>query len=253
MREASNHCNADNQDFVIEAIEAMLNGEVETFQEFVDKEICIKIAAQVADPDFDAKVQTINNSSAFNASEESGFSQNQDGSFNTLSPINNGHSLDIPYVPGMLGFLHAHTNSYEVPDRDGNGIPEVVIPIKMPSPGDIVKFLQIVMEAGSYNIPTSDTYGSMYSSSGNYTFKFTGNVSGINASYTSLVNKLNNKTLDKKYKQYFKDYYNKEKALIHFIKNEIGVDGIRLYKINNNGTVKEKKLNSNGNVNSETC
>ena len=37
------------------------------------------------------------------------------------------------------------------------------------------------------------------------------------------------------------------------MKNEIGVNGVRLFKIKNNGTIKEKKLNENGNVETETC
>lgn len=53
--------------------------------------------------------------------------------------------------------------------------------------------------------------------------------------------------------QYFERYTKREKALLRFIKDEIGVDGIRLFKIKNNGTIKEKKLNEIGNVNSETC
>ena len=215
---------------------------------------CKDIRTQITNPDFITKVDVVNSSSAFNASQETGFSQNSDGSFNELSATNGGHSLSIPITNSMIGYLHTHLNSTEIPDQNGDGIPDESIPIKMPSPGDIITFLELLENANSNGIALSKVYGSMYSSASNYTLKFTGNISDVLSNLSNLRLLRNNKTLKKKYTEYFEKYkFNKEKALLHFMKNEIGVNGVRLFKIKNNGTIKEKKLNENGNVETETC
>lgn len=214
---------------------------------------CQEITEQIANADFVAKVNIVNSSSAFNSNQETGFSQKTDGTFNGLSAMNGGHALSIPITNTMIGFLHSHINGYLVPDTNGDGIPDEENPIKMLSPGDIITFLQLLENANANNIPLNDIYGSMYSSEGNYTIKFTGDVTDVLSNLNNLETLRNNKTLNTKYKAYFNDYGNKEKAMLNFLKNEIGIDGIRLFKIKNNGTIKEKSLNDNGNVESETC
>ncbi len=229
------------------------NEDTAVSQPLGKKTPCQKIATQIANPLFDAKVDIVNSSTAFNASEETGFSQKTDGTFNTLSPFNNGHSLSIPITSTMVGFIHSHINGYEIPDNNGDGIPDEATPIKMPSPGDIITFLQLLENANTNNIPLIDIYGTMYSSASNYTLKFTGDIADVLSNLNNLETLRNNQTLNKKYIKYFKDFGDKEKALLHFLKNEIGINGIRLFKIKNNGTIKEKSLKPNGNVESETC
>ncbi|AWM13734.1 hypothetical protein DI487_07560 [Flavobacterium sediminis] len=153
----------------------------------------------------------------------------------------------------MIGYIHSHINRYEVPDSNGDGIPEEVKPIKMPSPGDVIKFLILLQNADNNGIPLSDVYGSMYSAVNDYTLKFTGDIQDVLANINNLRTLKNNKTLDKKYMEYFKKYkLNREKAFLKFLKNEIGIEGIRLFKINGK-TVKEKFLNENGGVSSQDC
>ncbi|MCO6174885.1 hypothetical protein NHF50_07480 [Flavobacterium sp. NRK F10] len=213
---------------------------------------CKKILDQLNNSDFKEKEHIVNSSSAFNADHEIGFSQNSDNSFNELT-ADGGHALDIPINSNMIGYIHSHINRYEVPDSNGDGIPEEVKPIKMPSPGDVIKFLILLQNADNNGIPLSDVYGSMYSAVNDYTLKFTGDIQDVLANINNLRTLKNNKTLDKKYMEYFKKYkLNREKAFLKFLKNEIGIEGIRLFKINGK-TVKEKFLNENGGVSSQDC
>ncbi|MGV7108158.1 hypothetical protein, partial [Flavobacterium sp. U410] len=216
-----------------------------------DKTPCEKIIEQLNDSIFKTKENLINNSSAFHALQESGFSQNLNGSFNLLT-ASGSYSLDIPLTNNMIGFIHSHINSFER-DTNGDGIPDVVVsPIKMPSPGDIVVFLRLLTNAHNNQISLMDIYGSMYSSSKSYTLKFTGDINDVIDGIDDLRTLENNGTLEKKFIEYFEDYNNKEKAFLKFLKNEIGIDGIRLFKIN--GTiVREKFLDENGDVNSQDC
>jgi len=215
---------------------------------------CDKIAEQIANTNFGEKVDIVNSSSAFNDDKENGFSQNQNGDFTQLSAIDDGHSLDMPSpLPiDIIGFLHSHINSYYGVDTNGDGIEDLVKVIKMPSSGDIVTFLNILVKANANNIPLIDIYGSMYSSSGNYTLKFTGDINDVLTNINNLRFLRDGKILEKKYKQYFQRY-GKQKAFLRFLKNEIGIDGVRLFKIKNSGTIKEKFLNNNENVDSENC
>jgi len=226
----------------------------------IDEEVnqedpCNKIAEQIANANFEEKVDIVNSSSAFNDDKETGFSQDINGAFIQLPAINGGHSLLLPKpLPiNMIGYLHSHINSYEVPDQNGDGIPDRIKPIKMPSPGDILIFLKLLVNADTNNIPLSDVYGSMYSNTGNYTLKFTGDINDVLTNINSLSVLEDNGTLKKKFKEYFNDFKNNPKAFLRFLKNEIEIEGIRLFKIKNNGTIKEKMLNSNNNVTSETC
>lgn len=212
---------------------------------------CEKISEQLSNSNFQEKEEIIKNS--FNESEETGFSETADGVFNQLAVNNGGHALELLISNNMIGYLHSHINSYEGTDVNGDGIPDLIMPIKMFSPSDLIKFLELLENANNNNIPLIDIYGSMYSSYGNYTLKFTGDINSVLSKLPSLRYLLNSGQLNKKYKEYFDDFNNKEKAFLNFLKNEIGVDGIGLFKLKGNGVIKEKTLNSNGNVNSQDC
>jgi aspartyl aminopeptidase len=47
--------------------------------------------------------------------------------------------------------------------------------------------------------------------------------------------------------------HNDEKAFLLFVKNELGIDGLVLFKEKKNGNIKEKKLDENDKVESVPC
>ena len=207
---------------------------------------CEKIASQISNPFFNAKIEILKSKTSHK--KETGFSQNSDGSFNSLSPslANNGHSLAIPITTNMVGYMHTHLDDFLNGKFDKDGNPGETRPIRMFSPGDVKRFLELLLNANANNIPITDVYGTMVSSSGIYTLRFTGNIADVNANFST--NALNVKYLEK-----FEEYSNNERAFLHFIKDEIGIEGISLYKIKANGTIKKKFLKDNGKLDSETC
>ena len=89
----------------------------------------------------------------------------------------------------------------------------------------------------------------MISSGGNYMIRFTGDPSEIPNTF------LSKEELRKEFRYYFTQKYrnNKEKAFLKFLKEMMNVEGVNLYKIQNNGTIKEKRLNENGKIETIPC
>lgn len=208
---------------------------------------CTKITEQINNTDFTEKVEILKDS--LNLKYEIGYSQKTDGSFTKLENLSDS-SLSIPITSDMKGFIHTHNNNYEIPDENGDGVPEIKKSYKIFSDTDVLTFIDLLLNANENNILLNDVYGSVYTSTGNYTLRFTGNIDNVQNNFQTQAQK---EALRKKYKEYLKQYGNKEKAFLKFYKNEIGIEGVRLFKINNNGTIKEKFLDENGDFDSETC
>ena len=121
----------------------------------------------------------------------------------------------------------------------------MITPVQILSPGDIIKFLQIVVKAHFSSTPLSDVYGTMVSSSGTYTLKYSGTYPA-NFSF-------NEKNIDNIYLEYFEEEKNTEKAFLLFLKEKIGIQGIELYKIAADGTRNKKSLDANNTVQNTLC
>ena len=211
---------------------------------------CNNISEQMYDHQFKDKIDFLKTKTG--EQQETGFSQDTNGSFTPLNVANNGHSLDIPFTSSMKGFLHTHIDDYEIPDQNGDGIPDEVKPIKMFSPGDIITYLALVENASNNNISTLDVFGFVVSSYGTYTIRFNGNVSDITANISDLRTKLNDQTLEKKYKKLV-NKFGRERGFLKFLKHEIGVQGINFYKIKNNGRIRTKTLDENERLQTGDC
>jgi len=225
-----------------------------------EEDPCDKIKNRVENPDYIQIKDDLDGNK--NLHYETGYSQNQDGTYNELEPTipsspNDNHSLNLPIVDcNSMGATHVHINDYEVlvdDQGDNNAFNDIYREkkiIRMPSARDIIYLLQLVKKTQSdcTDIPMENLYTEMISSSGNYTLKFTGNVNDINLS------NYNTSLLKIEYKKYFEQIKNDEKAFLNFLKDEIGVDGIDLYKVSNNGSsIKKKYLKENGRVGSTNC
>ncbi|MCT4697566.1 hypothetical protein [Tenacibaculum haliotis] len=181
--------------------------------------------------------------------KETGYKQNKDGSQVPLNETNNGHSLEIPIDRNTVGYMHTHLNDFlngKIDKITGNPIIEK--PIKIFSPADLLKFLQIVKNSKYNGVPTHLVYGTVIASTGNYTLRFTGNIDDIVG-----LSSANSYLAD--YELYFKEKFkgNKEKAFLHFLKDKIGINGINLYRIRDNGDIEKKTLKDNGNVDTNDC
>ena len=205
---------------------------------------CSFIGTQIADSNFIEKVNTLKNN--LNLHHEMGFSQDNVGNFTELTPLGL-FKLDINITPTTIGFIHMHQNSFESGILDDNGNPKIINPVKIFSPGDVIEFLKLVQNASQNGIPSKMIFGSVYTSSGGYTLRFTGNASTIPLNLLNLSDE-ELKDLNTDFRDnYINKFYNKEKAFLKFLNDKIGVEAVRLFKINNNNSVKELTLSPSGN------
>ena len=168
---------------------------------------------------------------------ETGYSENKEGNFLPLPLREGGHSLDLKVGSNTKGYIHSHQNDYET-GKIVNGLIEINQPIRMFSPADVIQLLVIAKKTLISNIPLDEVYGTIISSSGNYTLKFTGNIDDI----------VGIKSADD-YLDIYIDYINEfglEEGFLKFIKNEIKIDGISLYKIEDDGQIIQKTMNNDG-------
>lgn len=209
---------------------------------------CEEMKDQLANTNFIQKLDELK--SKTNQKKESGYMQKKNGTYTSLITTNSGHSLTFSVIPAeTMGFIHTHLNDIYTGEIDPKtGQEKIEKPIRMFSPNDIIKFLQIAKNTKYNGIPLSNVYGTMVSSSGTYSLRFTGNIDDISNSF-------NVGNLDSEFKKYFEKLYsyNKERAFLKFLKDKIGINGIRLYKIKNDGNIEEKSLNEIDKIITNDC
>jgi len=208
---------------------------------------CRYINLQIQNPNYTQQSNELEGKTGLK--KETGYKQNKDGSQVPLNDTNNGHSLDIPVNTNTVGYMHTHLNDFLTGKIDPKtGDEELKKPIKIFSPADILKFLQIVKNSKYNGVPTHLVYGTVIASTGNYTLRFTGNPDDIIG-----LGSANSYRAD--YKKYFEEDYknNKEKAFLHFLKDKIGINGINLYRIRDNGDIEKKIIKENGRVKTSNC
>lgn len=169
---------------------------------------------------------------------ETGYAEDKEGVITQLPLLAGGHSLDLKVGSNTKGYIHSHQNDY-LTGRIVDGREEIKKPILMFSPADVIQLLAIAKRTPSNNIPLDEVYGTMIASTGNYTLKFNGNINDI----------VGIKSADdylEIYKNYFEKYKDKEIAFLNFIKDEIKIDGISLYKIEDDGQIIQKTMNNYG-------
>lgn len=202
---------------------------------------CDKIKELLNNAAFKAKLDVLKAQTGL--TKENGFAQDKNGVFTTLT-ANGSDAVTMSKDVNRIGYIHTHINPYDKVNADGDL--DSVNPIKMFSPEDVKQFLIIVNNAQNNNIPISDVYGTMVSSSGTYQLKFSGNVADINSKNSSI----NWGTLDNIYIKYTKN--DSVSGFLNFLKDMIGIDGIELYKIDASGN-SLKTLDSTGKVISINC
>lgn len=200
-------------------------------------DLCEKLKAQNSNPDFRVKVNVLETN--LDEHGETGFVEKHNGSYDykdnaSSSDDSNSLTLGDP-TSDMKGFLHTHVNDFE----DSNGA--MRIGFKIFSPADVIYFNQMVALAQQNGIPLSNIYAVLISGKGNYQIRFTGNANQIKTAYTNTKKEYN-----EMYINYFKQ--NKDRSdemnFLKFIDEQMYVKGITLVKMNDDGTMTKKTLNS---------
>lgn len=209
---------------------------------------CEFLKKQNANTNYKSKIEALDKSSVFNLNHETGFSENKNGLFADLPVSQNTNGRDalvMTFSANTKGYIHAHLNDRESGTYDDNGNPKMAEPIRMFSPADIdaLMIMAQYQTDGNYG----NLYGTMVSSSGNYTIKFTGAAIDIKTGFGT-------DDWRKKYAKYFKDKDgSSEKKFLTFLKEEMKINGVSLYKIKSNGTIQKKELGGDGKVKSTDC
>lgn len=209
---------------------------------------CASLKKLTTNTEYTGRIQTLVANTTNSDHKERGYKENLDGTFVQLINGSNGannHSLDIDVDSNTKGYLHNHVDPYPDGTYDADGNPNMVTPIHLFSPADITRFLIMVKNAHSSNTPLSDIYGTMVSSSGTYTLKYSG-IYPANFNFSNL-------NIDDRYISYFEKEINAEKAFLLFLKNEIGIQGVELFKVSADGSLNKKSLNSTNTVQNTPC
>ncbi len=209
---------------------------------------CSRIREQLTSANFVAKQDELKKKT--NLKVETGYLQSKNGPFTALNPgsgTDNTDSLNFPFDANTIGYIHAHLDPYEKVKANGDIDP--VEPIRMHSPEDVKQFIILILNAGRNSIPISEVYGAMVSSAGTYQLRFTGNIADV-SSKASSINWGDG--LDKTYTEIMKKSSSLEKGFLKFLNEQIGINGIELYKIESSGNSK-KTLDATGKVTSSNC
>ncbi|WP_245688731.1 hypothetical protein [Riemerella columbipharyngis] len=195
---------------------------------------------------YSKKVDELKESSVLSRTYETGYKENKDGTFHSLSPAKstaNSDGMKIDIDADTKGYIHTHIDDYEV--EDANGDLQMRMPIRMFSPADVNALMEIakMQTDGNYD----EIYGTMVSSEGIYTIKFTGTKSDIKTGFSG-----------KEWRDKFIYFWNKhsgsnELKFLRFLKDVMGIDGISLYKTGKDGKIENKFLESNNRVKSNDC
>ncbi|MRX39578.1 hypothetical protein GJU43_09845 [Flavobacterium sp. LC2016-23] len=207
---------------------------------------CDKMKTLMANPNFIVKLEELLKKT--NLKVENGYSQSKNGPFTPLTgtaSTENSDQIRFASDANTVGYIHTHLDPYERVNAAGET--QSVKPIKMFSPGDVKAFVILLLNASRNNIPIDNIYGTMVSSSATYQLRFTGNINdvilkggsinwnGLDVLYTELMS--NNSI---------------EKGFLKFLNEQIGINGIELYKIEASGNSR-KTLNNNGKVSTINC
>ena len=220
-------------------------GTIENSDGNCKEDPCKYIKLQIQNPNYTAQANELRAKTGL--LKETGYKQNKDGTQVSLNETSDGHSLIIPVDSNTVGYMHTHIDEYNAGDTDGDGIDNMEKPIKILSPADIIKFLQIVKNSTYNGVPTHLVYGTMISSSKTYTLRFTGNTDNIISSNIKPA---------EFYKKVYKLYIKKkglEKGFLHFLKDVLNVEDVNLYRIRDNGDIEKKTLKINGKVDTNDC
>jgi hypothetical protein len=205
---------------------------------------CDELKKQNANPNFKAKVDDLKTRT--NESAEVGYAQRKDGTFTNLkNNIADPNRLDLPPGADYLGSMHTHRDPYPSGKLKADGSPVMLKPIPMFSPIDVVQFLEFVNNTKINKIPQEDIYSVMVSSTGTYELKFTGNIADVKTNF-------NPDDLNDKYKEIIREN-GTEEGFLKFLQTNIGINGISLYKINNDGISENKSLDLNNKLQTNPC
>ena len=173
----------------------------------------------------------------FNLEHETGFEATRsDGNYENPTPSRNHNSVDVRFFnPDILGFTHVHQNPFVHPVLGQQNPPPIF------SSDDVEIFLQLVLNAFDNGFPVNEIFAGVLSSTNHFQLRFTGNpldlesipVTSLGEGGRDLLRKFN------------KDSETVEVGLLNYL-NALGVEGVELYELLNDGSTVKHNLNDAG-------
>lgn len=209
-------------------------------------ETCNNVAKTVKDKAFKEKIDYLKTKTG--EKQETGFLQSKDGTFTPLTNVNNGHSLHIPTLTDMKGYMHTHLDDFEVPDKNGDGIPEMIKPIKIFSPADVISLLTMSKRTLSNNINLMEVYGMVVTSNKTFVLKYIGDPLAIPNSFPA------EEEMEKIYKsKIIKNQNDLPKGLLLFAFENMKVSDLKVFELKPDGTIEKTELDAQKNIVKSTC
>ena len=209
---------------------------------------CKKIKEQREDEDFKEKIQDLQSKTGLK--KETGYTHRSDGSstyHDNASATDEKNTLHLPKATlsnnkNITCFTHTHVDDFWYTNSEGIYRPKEGI--KIFSPADINYFMQLVINAQEEGRPLDSVCGIMISSMVNYQIRFTGNQYQIKTFTKAQLDIF--RVEFEKYMRYRKD---KSKSLefgfLKFLDEKMNLKGVVLYRMNDDNSTTEIKLNSN--------
>jgi len=222
-----------------------------------DCDPCAQIKAQIANAAWIQKLNILKGKTALKY--ESGYLEQLDtqSPFLELAPEgDSSDNLNFPITKTTKGYMHVHTNPYTRIGNDGDE--KYIQPIHMFSPADIIQMLKLTANAYQNQIPMPDVYGAMVSSTGTYQLKFTGdtnmllqNLSNTTAAMNTYKNKI--ERVDDVYKKAIRRNKGNEGGLLDFMQTIFKINGLELFKIEDDNSVSKITKGTDGKVVKTPC
>ncbi|OPC51407.1 hypothetical protein BAY05_01165 [Elizabethkingia anophelis] len=204
---------------------------------------CSKMKAQREDIEFNNRVTNLKGKTGLK--KETGYTQNgSTGDWDYQDNANateSANSLRLPDAEqsNIKSYLHTHVDDFTTTDDNGNEVTRTGI--KMFSPADVIYMMDMLRNAKTRGINFSDVSGTMITSTGTYTLRFSGSEyqlksftseqsQGYTSAYINFMTSNTNLSLEQKFLQ--------------FIDTKMNVKGIELLKLNDDGTNTKISLNS---------
>lgn len=205
---------------------------------------CGKVKSQFAKEKYKKKKDSIDKHEYYKKTHETGFREQKNGDLVDL-PQSGSNALSLTYTANTIGYTHVHLDDITTGETNELGQEKVKKKIRIHSPADVA----VLMGMASFSATSGtfgDLYGTMLSRNGTYVIKFTGTASDINTSFSDTP--ANIKKWRDKFATYFKenDGRTNETNFLLFLRDEMQANGISLFKVKNNGSVYEVKLNETG-------
>ena len=209
-------------------------------------EECNSVQKLFKDPALKVKIDYLKTKTG--EKKETGFLQNKDNSFTPLAVSNAGHSLKYTSLTNAKGFLHTHVDDFEGPDTNGDGIPDMVKPIKIFSPADVITLLTLSKLTLSGDISLMDVYGMVVTSDKTFVLKFTGTPSAIPNNYPE----------KSKMKRKYRRALRRSKTdlvggLLRFAFDAMQVSDLKVFELKPDGTIEKAVLDAEKNTIKTKC